>query len=88
LASVGRGDFLLCQINNRQYDGLHALSPKESDFLSGGIRVDSFIPASQLFTAKEALILGAAGHLTDSKLAEVIRYLIQILSACLEDGGF
>jgi hypothetical protein len=59
---------------------------KESDFLTGGIRIDSFIRASKLFTANEALILGIAGHLTDSKLSELVHYLIEMLSACLEDA--
>ncbi len=86
LAAVGKGDFLLSQITSKQYDDPHALPLKESDFLTGGIRIDSFIRASKLFTANEALILGVAGHLTDSKLAEVIHHLIEMLSACLEDA--
>ena len=48
LAAVGRGDFLLCQITSKQYDDLYALSLKEGDFLSGGIRLESFICASKL----------------------------------------
>ena len=88
LAAVGRGDFFLCQITSKHYDDLHALSLKEGDFLSCGIRVESFIRASKLFTANEALILGVAGNLTDSKLAEVIHYLIEMLSACLKDDTF
>lgn len=61
---------------------------KKTDFFTGGIRVDSFIRVSKVFTANEALILGVAGHLTDSKLTEVINYLIEMLSACLEDATF
>ena len=61
---------------------------KKVTFSPGGIRVDSFIRASKRFTANEALILGVAGHLTDSKLAEVIQYLIEMLAACQEDAIF
>ena len=85
LAEAGRGDFLLCQITSKKYGDLHALSLKESDFLSGGIKRDSFIRGAKLFTANEALILGVAGHLTHSKLSEVICQLIEILSACLTE---
>jgi mRNA interferase MazF len=85
---VGRGDFLLCQITSKQYGDLHALPLSESDFISGGIRRDSFIRAAKLFTASEALILGVAGHLTHSKLSEVIHQLIEMLSVCLKDDTF
>jgi mRNA interferase MazF len=85
LAAVGRADFLLCQITSKQYDDSQALSLKEGDFHSGGIRVDNFIRVSKFFAANEALILGVAGHLTDSKLTEVIHYLIEMLSTCLGD---
>lgn len=88
LAEVGRGDFLLCQITSKPYDDLHALPLNEADFLSGGIKRDSFIRGAKLFTGSEALILGVAGHLTHSKLSEVIRQLIEMLSACLKDDTF
>ena len=88
LAKAGRGDFLLCQITSKQYGDLHALSLKESDFLSGGIQRDSFIRGTKLFTANEALILAVAGHLTHSKLSQVVSQLIDILSACLKDDTF
>jgi mRNA interferase MazF len=88
LAEAGRGDFLLCQITSKQYGDLHALPLMESDFLSGGVKRDSFIRGAKLFTANEALILGVAGHLTHSKLSEVICQLVEMLSACLKDDTF
>jgi len=42
----------------------------------------------KLFTGNEALILGVAGHLTHSKLSEVIGQLVEMLSACLRDDTF
>jgi mRNA interferase MazF len=88
LAEVGRGDFLLCQITSKQYGDLHALSLNESDFVSGGIKRDSFIRVFKLFTGSEALILGVAGQLTHSKLSEVIGQLVEMLSTCLRDDTF
>ena len=88
LAEAGRGDFLLCQITSKQYGDLHALPLKESDFLSGGIKRESFIRGAKLFTANETLILGVAGHLNRSKLSEVIHRLVDLLSAYLRDETF
>jgi mRNA interferase MazF len=88
LAEVGRGDFLLCQITSKQYGDMHALPLNKSDFVSGGINRDSFIRGFKLFTGNEALILGVAGHLTHSKLSEVIGQLVEMLSACLRDDTF
>ena len=88
LAEVGRGDFLLCQITSKQYGDLHALPLNESDFVSGGIKRDSFIRGFKLFTGSEALILGVAGHLTHSKLSEVIGQLVEMLFASLSDDTF
>ncbi len=67
---------------------MNALPLEESDFVSGGINRDSFIRGFKLFTGSEALILGIAGHLTHSKLSEVIGQLVEMLSACLRDETF
>ena len=88
LAEAGRGDLLLCQITSKQYGDLHALSLNETDFLYGGLKRESFIRGAKLFTANEALVLGVAGHLTYSKLSEVISQLVEMLSACLKDDTF
>jgi len=88
LAEAGRGDFLLCQITSKQYGDIHALSLNETGFLSGGLKRESFIRGARIFTANESLILGVAGHLTHSKLSEVISQLIEMLSACLKNDTF
>jgi mRNA interferase MazF len=75
LAEVGKGDS-------------YALPLNESDFVSGGIKRDSFIRGFKLFTGSEALMLGVAGHLTHAKLSEVIGQLVDMLSACLSDDTF
>jgi mRNA interferase MazF len=82
------GDFLLCQITSKQYDDAHALSLKESDFLSGGLQRVSFIRVGKLFTANEAIIVGLAGHIEPAKIAEAIALLVKILSAGLQDDIF
>ena len=88
LAEVGRGDFLLCQITSKQYGDRHAIPLCESDFASGSISRDSFIRVAKIFTGSQALMLGVAGHVNHSKLSEVIRQLVDLLSACLGDETF
>ncbi len=77
LAKAGRGDFLSCQITSKEYGDLYALSLKESDFLSGGIKRDSFIHGAKLFIANKALILGVAEHLTHSKFQKLFSNLMK-----------
>jgi mRNA interferase MazF len=72
----------------KQYGDMQAVPLNESDFAYGGINRDSFIRAFKLFTGNESLILGVAGHLTHSKLSEVIGQLVEMLSACLRDDTF
>jgi hypothetical protein len=66
----------------------YALPLNESDFVSGGIKRDSFIRGFKLFTGSETLILGVAGHQTHAKLSEVIGQLVDMLSAYLRDDTF
>ena len=88
LAGIGKGDFLLCQITRKQYDDSHALSLNESDFISGSLRRESFIRVGKLFTANESLIIGVAGHLESTKIAEAIEHLIKMLLTGLKDNTF
>jgi mRNA interferase MazF len=72
----------------KPYDDSHALTLNEIDLSDGGLRRESFARLGKLFTANEVLILGIAGHLTDSKLAEVISLLVGMFSSALEDDTF
>ena len=88
VADVGRGDYVLCQITSKPYDDPHALSLSEVNFSEGGLRRESFVRVGKLFTASEVLILGIAGHLTDSKLAKVVSLLVGMFSSALGDNTF
>ena len=88
VADVGRGDYVLSQITSKPYDDTHALSLSEVDFSDGGLRRESFVRVGKLFTANQALILGIAGRLTYSKLAEVISLLVRMFSSALKDDTF
>jgi mRNA interferase MazF len=64
LASVGRGDWILCQVTSNEYGDDRAISITTGDFADGGLRVASFARPGKLFTAHETLIRMQAGRLT------------------------
>ena len=64
LASVGRGDWILCQVTSNEYGDDRAISITTDDFADGGLRVPSFARPGKLFTAHETLIRMQAGRLT------------------------
>lgn len=64
LASVGRGDWILCQVTSNAYGDDRAISITTDDFADGGLRVASFARPGKLFTAHETLIRMQAGRLT------------------------
>jgi len=64
LASVGRGDWILCQVTSNAYGDDRAIPLAPDDFADGGLRVASFARPGKLFTAHETLIRMQAGRLT------------------------
>lgn len=64
LASVGRGDWILCQVTSNAYGDDRAIAIATDDFADGGLRVASFARPGKLFTAHETLIRMKAGQLT------------------------
>jgi mRNA interferase MazF len=64
LASVGRGDWILCQVTSNAYGDDRAIPIVPDDFTDGGLRVASFARPGKLFTAHETLIRIQAGRLT------------------------
>ena len=64
LASVGRGDWVLCQVTSNAYGDELAIPIALDDFAYGGLRVESFARPGKLFTAHETLIRLETGRLT------------------------
>ena len=71
LASVGRGDWILCQVTSNEYGDDRAISITTDDFADGGLRVASFARPGKLFTAHETLIRMQAGRLTPGAFERV-----------------
>ena len=81
LANLPGDDIIVCQITSKaKFDSL-ALPLLTSDFISGGLPVDSFIRPNKIFTADKNIILFSAGRLSEEKTRKVIDAVIGIFSA-------
>lgn len=79
LASVGQGDWLVCQITSKGYDK-QAVTINLSDFSSGSLQRVSFARAGKLFTAHESLFVSIAGQLTNKKFYEIKQAVIALIN--------
>ena len=64
LASVGRGDYVLCQVTSNPYGDQNAVLITDSSFEFGTLRLDSYARPGKLFTANQALFQSEVGILT------------------------
>lgn len=58
---------------------VYSLPLDTADFVSGGLNQRSMIRPNRLFTADAGIIAYRAGHVSDSKLNDVVDRLIAIL---------
>jgi|SRR5882672_1257163 len=72
LASLSRGDLILCQITSQALGHPEAIPILGSDFQSGGtLTRPSFALPHRLVTANESCIRRAVGRLNPGKLVEI-----------------
>ena len=81
VADLPGDDIIVCQITSKSNYDPFALPINESDFVSGGLPVKSFIRPNKIFTSDKGLILSVAGHLTTIKTHDVLDAIIAILSS-------
>jgi mRNA interferase MazF len=81
LADVGRGDWLLCQITSKPYGDVQSIQINDADFISGSLRLASFVRSGKLFTANATLIAGKVGQLKPEKFSLVRDAVIQLVKA-------
>lgn len=79
VADLPGDDIILCQITSAVRADPFALLLSNTDFMSGSLPVDSFIRPNKIFTADKNLILYKRGHLSDTKVTEVINTLISLV---------
>jgi mRNA interferase MazF len=79
LASVGRKDWIACQITSNPYSDARAITLDQSDFATGGLQRISYARPAKLFTAHESLIVAFSGSLRPTALEEVREAIVAIL---------
>jgi mRNA interferase MazF len=79
LTDIPGSDIILCQITSKAKSDPYAITLSDTDFISGSLPLVSYIRPTKLFTADKNIILSVAGHLSDSKIAEVIEVVIHTI---------
>ena len=81
LADLHGDDIIVCQITSKaKFDPL-SLPLVANDFNSGSLPIDSFIRPNKIFTADKNIILSVVGHLSDTKIRDVLNSVITIISS-------
>ena len=72
-------DVVLCQITSQTIRDKYSIAIKITDFILGGLSVDSNIRPNRIFTADKNIILYKVGSIKESKTKEVIQKIIDII---------
>jgi mRNA interferase MazF len=79
-ATLNSDDVILCQITSQHVTDRYAGPVADNDFAAGGLRQDSNVRPTRLFTAGENIVLYRAGTLKPEKLREVIARIAQLFA--------
>jgi len=79
LAALQGDDLILCQITSQARSDAYSVELDSHDFTAGGLNQNSKIRPNRLFTADEGIIVYRAGHVSGTKLNEVLDRLVAIL---------
>ena len=78
LATLDKGDCILCQITSQPYD-TQAIELNQQDFAEGSLSRISYARPGKLFTAHESLLQHEAGKLTATTLQAVRQRVVSII---------
>ena len=81
VADLPGDDLIVCQITSKSKSDPLALPVEASDFISGGLPVDSFLRPNKIFTADKNIILSVAGKLSETKIRDAVNSIIKIVSS-------
>src|SRR2546422_3316906 len=85
LADADRGDWILCQITSRPYGDSRAISLKNSNFIVGSLRVESFVRPGKLFTGSQNLVVQEVGQLNDATTQQIVSSVIERIRPTTND---
>jgi mRNA interferase MazF len=80
LASLSRGDVILCQITSQAVGHPEAIALKVGDFESGGLKHDSFVLPHRVVTANETCVRRSVGQLSAAKLGQIRERVCAVIS--------
>ncbi|MGY4884876.1 MAG: type II toxin-antitoxin system PemK/MazF family toxin [Nanobdellota archaeon] len=81
LASLKGEDIILCQITSKAHlEDPYQIILNKKDFSKGGLKINSFIKPSIIFTLRESIILYSLGKLNSPKIKEVEDMVCKIIS--------
>ena len=83
LADAGKADWVLCQITSRSYADLHVIEIEDTDFVSGSLKLTSYIRPGKLFTASSSLMVSQVGVLKKEKVEQIVNAVVNLLQAGL-----
>ena len=79
LASVSRGDYVLCQVTSNPYADPNAVELTEESFQAGSLQRVSYARPGKLFTANLQLFEGKAGVLNEESRQEIVERVVRLL---------
>ena len=79
-AALKGDNIILAQITTKKRDDEDIINLKKSDFVSGIIKIDSYIMPSIIFTAESFSVDYKAGKLKQEKIKEVEKKLVEIFT--------
>ncbi len=79
LATVSRGDFVLCQVTSNPYADPGAVELTGESFASGSLKRTSYARPGKLFTANAELFETVAGNLKEEVRSEIVEGVVELL---------
>ena len=81
LASVSRGDYVLCQVTSNPYADPNAVELTEEHFREGGLQRVSYARPGKLFTANIGLFENQVGLLNEEVRGKIVSEIVRLLRA-------
>ncbi len=80
VATLPGDDLIVCQITTKKREDKYQLPVSKKDFISGNLKVDSFIRASKLLSIRSSIVLYKLGTIRKDKFKEIIELINEIFT--------
>jgi len=81
IAVLKGDDAILCQITTKNRPDPYKISLTQKDFNKRGLKINSFIMPSKIFTLRNSIILYKVGGLNNKKIKKVENVLCKIIKS-------